>query len=66
MIVQEKQELDDYLHQMKVGPADGNIDGEWQTDGLGYYKHLHVLKKLNAKEKYDYQMAILEDSSAWL
>jgi hypothetical protein len=62
----EKGQLNNYLHQMLTGAPDGSIDGEWQSDGLGYYIHLHIYKELSEKDRYEYHNALIEDGTAWL
>jgi hypothetical protein len=63
---EEKDQVNDYLRQMHTGAPDGNMDGEWQSDGMGYYVHLHVIENLEPKEKHAYQIALIEDARVWL
>ena len=63
---EEKEQVNDYLRQMHTGAADGNADGEWQSDGMGYYVHFHIIEELELEDRYDYQMALIEDASVWL
>ncbi|MGJ8631641.1 MAG: hypothetical protein ACSHWT_11420 [Glaciecola sp.] len=64
--VEEKEQVNDYLRQMHTGAPDGNIDGEWQSDGMGYYVHLHIIENLEQEERYAYQLALIEDATVWL
>ena len=40
-----------------------SMDGGWQTDGMGYYVHFHIIEELELEDRYDYQVALIEDSS---
>ena len=59
--------IEQYLEQMKSGPADGNMDIDWQDQGYGYYVHLHELESLSdQEEKAQYRKLLEADIDAWL
>ncbi|MGJ8631644.1 MAG: hypothetical protein ACSHWT_11435 [Glaciecola sp.] len=62
----EKEQVNDYLRQMHTGAPDGNVDGEWQSDGMGYYVHLQIIEGLEKEDKYDYQTELKKDARVWL
>lgn len=64
--VEEKEKINDYLRQMHTGAPDGSTDGEWQSDGMGYYVHWHIIENLEPEERYPYQLALIEDATVWL
>jgi len=66
LTVDEKRQINTYLHQMETGPADGNMDSDWQKDGNGYYVHLHILKDLIRDEKKFCIDDIEKDAETWL
>jgi hypothetical protein len=58
-----------YLEEMQVGPADGNMDIEWQENCRGYYRHLEILEalRLECQEAAETYVTSLEkDIIAWL
>lgn len=64
---QENAALDLYLQDMQQGPADGEMDIEWQESGRGYYAHLHQLESLDdAQKKTEYLKRLKEDINLWL
>lgn len=63
---QEKAQVERYLEEVKTGPADGEMDIEWQENGKGYYAHLHVIERLDENEKRKYLERLSEDISTWL
>jgi len=58
--------IDSYLYRVFLGPGDGEIDIEWQEDGIGYYMHKHAIDELEGREREDYMSALLSDAKAWL
>ena len=38
--------IDSYLYRVFLGPGDGEVDIEWQEDGIGYYMHKHAIDEL--------------------
>lgn len=64
--VEEIAEIDTYLHRVFLGPGDGEVDIEWQEDGIGYYMHSHAIHELEGQEREDYMAALLLDAKAWL
>ncbi len=64
---EEQAALDEYLKEMGHGPADGDMDIEWQESGRGYYAHLHVLESIkDEQERANYCKKLREDIDAWL
>ena len=63
----EQASLDKYLHEMELGPADGEMDIDWQDQGQGYYVHLHELDSIDDKqERLQYRHNLLDDIKRWL
>lgn len=63
----EQASLDRYLHEMELGPADGEMDIDWQDQGQGYYIHLHKLYSIDdEQERLLYRQNLLEDINRWL
>ena len=63
----EKAAIEEYLHQMEIGPADGEMDIDWQDQGLGYYVHLHNLQFMtDPAQKKDYFKKLKDDIDIWL
>lgn len=58
--------IDSYLYRVFLGPGDGEVDIEWQEDGVGYYMHSHAIDELEGPEREDYMSALLSDAKAWL
>ena len=64
---EDQASLDKYLEVMKKGPADGEVDIEWQETGKGYYVHLHQLESLlEGQERDEYLNCLEEDMKLWL
>lgn len=63
----DQTSLDRYLHEMALGPADGEMDIDWQDQGQGYYVHLHKLASIDdEQERLLYRQNLLEDIKRWL
>ncbi len=59
--------IEKYLEQMQTGPADGEMDIDWQDQGHGYYAHLHELEHLtDPDEKAQYRKRLEADMETWL
>lgn len=64
---EEKAALDQYLYEMNLGPADGEMDIKWQETGKGYYVHLVNLQEIGDQEgRSDYLKRLKEDVKLWL
>jgi hypothetical protein len=64
---EEVAALDKYLEEMALGPADGEMDIDWQSQGQGYYIHDHILHSIKDESKRDlYMQNLREDIDAWL
>jgi len=63
----EQAALDRYLREMELGPADGEMDIDWQDNGQGYYAHLHELHNIDDKQaRSQYRQDLLEDIKKWM
>ncbi len=63
----EEAALNKYLEEMAHGPADGDMDIDWQSDGLGYYIHDHILYGIKDEQERDiYLQKLREDIDTWL
>ena len=59
---EEAAALDKYLDEMAHGPADGEMDIEWESQGQGYYIHHHILHGIKDEQERDlYLQKLLED-----
>jgi hypothetical protein len=64
---EEEVALDKYLEEMAYGPADGNMDIDWESQGQGYYIHHHILHGIKDERKRDiYLQKLREDIDTWL
>lgn len=64
---EDENALDKYLDEMAHGPADGEMDISWQSQGQGYYIHEHVLHGIKDTRDRDlYLQKLREDIDAWL
>ena len=50
---EEKAALDRYLEEMAHGPADGEMDIDWKSEGQGYYIHEHILHGIKDEQERD-------------
>jgi len=67
LLAEDQAALDKYLEEMAHGAADGNMDNEWQADGLGYYIHDHILHGIKGEPERDlYLQKLREDIDTWL
>ena len=59
--------VDKYLEQMAHGPADGEMDIDWKSQGLGYYIHEHILHDMtDESERNRYLQKLNKDIETWL
>ena len=64
---EEETALDNYLEEMALGPADGDMDCEWQSQGQGYYIHDHILHGIkDERERGLFMQELREDIDTWL
>lgn len=65
--LEEENELDKYLEEMVHGPADGEMDIDWESQGQGYYIHHHILCGIKDKQERDiFLQKLREDIDTWL
>ena len=64
---EEEAALDKYLEEMAYGPADGEMDIDWESQGQGYYIHHHILCGIKDKQERDiFLQKLREDIDTWL
>lgn len=60
-------EVDSYLAEMAQGPADGEMDIQWQETCKGYYRHLYALGVIDDEDsKQEYLKELKIDIEQWL
>ena len=65
--LEEENELDKYLEEMAHGPADGEMDIDWESQGRGYYIHHHILHDIkDERQRNIFLQKLREDIDAWL
>lgn len=63
----ERATVERFIEDMRTGPADGGMDGDWQHTAHGYYVHLEILSSLTSQLEQDrYREQLREDIEAWL
>lgn len=62
----QRESLSQYFADLQSGPADGEMDIEWQESQRGYYHHLAKLAQLEGQAKTDYIDHLLDDISICL
>ena len=63
----DQKTLDQYLHDIKTGLADGEMDIEMYESMRGYYGHLEIVYAISDLEKKAaYLKNLLIDIDAWL
>ena len=64
---EENNALDKYLEEMTHGPAGGDMDINWESQGQGYYIHDHILHSIKDEhERNLYMQNLREDIDTWL
>jgi hypothetical protein len=59
---EERAIVDHFVEAMTTGPADGEMDIDWQGTARGYYVHLEILHSIaNAQEQERYRELLRED-----
>ena len=69
LTVTEQGLVTEFLQDMQQGPADGEVDVQWQETNRGYYTHLEILERLKVEKPQaveDYVAALESDIAAWL
>ena len=63
----DRTTVERFVEDMQTGPADGEMDIDWQGTARGYYAHLEILQSLaEAHERDQYRAQLREDIEAWL
>ena len=64
---EEETALENYLEEMAHGPADGEMDIDWESQGQGYYIHHHILHSIkDERERNLFLQKLREDIDMWL
>ena len=64
---EEQAILENYLEEMAHGPADGEMDIDWESQGQGYYIHHHILHGIKDERERDlFLQKLREDIETWL
>ena len=63
----EQAIVERFVEDMRTGPADGGMDGEWQSTARGYYAHLEIIQSIADAQLQDrYREQLRADIETWL
>jgi hypothetical protein len=62
----EKDNVEQFLYEMELGPGDGEMAIEWQSECKGYYAHLKFLHlPLQNDNDRTYKILLEDDIEKW-